>query len=138
MSSSDFLLEIVLPYLVPLVLVGGGGTDIRFHFLVAGFGAMGGVYEHSGYDLAVPWRSSIRASKESASALGPYFSLAVLKLWTAIFDNRAHGEHHAHANVSFADGFGSPGLCDTLLKTRWDLQQESAEMEWQSQKARFQ
>jgi hypothetical protein len=23
--------------------------------------------------------------------------------------------------VSFSDGFGSPGICDTIFTTRWDL-----------------
>ncbi len=53
MSAPDFFLEIVLPYLLPLALIGGGGSDILFHSMIAGLGAVGGVYEHSGYDFAV-------------------------------------------------------------------------------------
>jgi sterol desaturase/sphingolipid hydroxylase (fatty acid hydroxylase superfamily) len=47
MSGPDFFLEIVCPYLVPLILIGGGGSDVAFHLVVAGFASMGGVYEHS-------------------------------------------------------------------------------------------
>jgi hypothetical protein len=38
-----------------------------------------------------------------------------------LITSKAHGEHHRRFDVSFSDGFGSPGLCDTLLHTRWDL-----------------
>ena len=34
--------------------------------------------------------------------------------------SHAHGEHHAKGNVSFSDGFGSPGVCDSAFGTRWD------------------
>ena len=51
MAPMDFFLEIVLPYLLPLVVLGGGGSDILFQLLVAGLGAFGGLYEHSGYDF---------------------------------------------------------------------------------------
>jgi sterol desaturase/sphingolipid hydroxylase (fatty acid hydroxylase superfamily) len=110
MSSADFFLEIVLPYLVPLVLVGGGGRDIVFQFVVAGLGAFGGLYEHSGYDFAVP----LRATR---------FYKALPRLGTIIeglVTSHAHGEHHRRFNVSFSDGFGSPGICDSLFGTRWD------------------
>ncbi|KAJ5194833.1 uncharacterized protein N7498_008271 [Penicillium cinerascens] len=138
MSSVDFLLEIVFPYLVPLILVGGGGADIRLQYLVAGLGAMGGVYEHSGYDFGVSLRSLGKASEstDTAENSNSYISLAVLRALGGIFDNRAHGEHHARANVSFADGFGNPGVCDTLFGTRFDLsgtQWTLAEKEWRSQ-----
>ncbi len=110
MSAADFLLEIALPYLVPLVLVGGGGSDMLFQFLVAGLGAFGGLYEHSGYDFAVPLRET-RVFK----AL-PQIGAIIEGLVTS----KAHGEHHRRSNVSFSDGFGSPGICDTLFATRWD------------------
>jgi Sterol desaturase len=136
MSSADFLLEIVLPYLIPLALVGGGAMDHRFHFLVAGAGAIGGVYEHSGYDLAVWFRSAASSSKLSSS-LVTQISQSLLQVVGTLVDNRAHGEHHSRGNVSFSDGFGSPGLCDTLFGTRWDLkssQRESVEKEWRAQR----
>lgn len=95
-SVPDFILNIVFPYLVPLVLI-GGGADLRFHLLIASFGALGGLYEHSGYDFA-----------------------PLLKRGTLI-SSHAHSEHHRRWRVSFSDGFGSPGLCDTIFKTRWDL-----------------
>ncbi len=108
MSPVDFLLEIVLPYLVPLVLV-SAGADIAFHCVVAGLGAIGGLYEHSGYDFAA--RLPRRAG---------FWSRPLAVLDTSI-TSKAHAEHHRRSNVSFSDGFGSPGICDTIFKTRWDL-----------------
>lgn len=137
MTAADFFLEIVLPYLIPLCLVGGGGADMRFHFLVAGLGAIGGVYEHSGYDLSAALELSAKANDSVAPEHGS-LGLVIADLVGKIFDNRAHGEHHARATVSFADGFGSPGLCDTLLRTRWDLssaRREQVEREWKEQRA---
>ena len=100
MSTSDFFLNIVCPYLVPLILIGGGGSDVLFHMLTMGLGVIGGLYEHSGYDFgSVPLARLLPAS---------------------IISSHAHGEHHRRYSVSFSDGFGSPGLCDTLFGTRWD------------------
>jgi sterol desaturase/sphingolipid hydroxylase (fatty acid hydroxylase superfamily) len=110
MSAADFFLEIAMPYLIPLVLVGGGGSDILFQFLVAGLGAFGGLYEHSGYDFAEPLR------KSRFFAALPRLGAIVEGLVTS----RAHAEHHRRFNVSFSDGFGSPGICDTIFATRWD------------------
>jgi sterol desaturase/sphingolipid hydroxylase (fatty acid hydroxylase superfamily) len=110
MSAPDFFLEIVLPYLVPLALI-GAGADISFQFTAASLGAIGGLYEHSGYDFAV------RLPREIFSG-GRFQPLAILAL---LITSKAHGEHHRRGNVSFSDGFGSPGLCDTVFKTRWDL-----------------
>lgn len=132
MSAPDFFLEIVLPYLIPLATVGGGGADILFHSLVAGLGALGGVYEHSGYDIGAALRQlPSEGEKGNWSARG-FFSRVV----AAALDNRAHGEHHMRANVSFSDGFGSPGICDWIFGTRWDLvckRRRDAEVEWQGQ-----
>jgi sterol desaturase/sphingolipid hydroxylase (fatty acid hydroxylase superfamily) len=110
MSKADFFLEITLPYLVPLALVGGGGSDILFHVLVAGLGAYGGLYEHSGYDFAVPLRES--RFYKNRPRLGALLAAAIT--------SKAHAEHHRRSHVSFSDGFGSPGLCDTIFETRWD------------------
>jgi sterol desaturase/sphingolipid hydroxylase (fatty acid hydroxylase superfamily) len=110
MSAPDFFLEIALPYLLPLVLVGGGGSDILFQLLVAGLGAFGGLYEHSGYDFAVPLHDT-RLFK-TMPILG--------RILDTIITSKAHGEHHRRFNVSFSDGFGSPGICDTVMSTRWD------------------
>jgi sterol desaturase/sphingolipid hydroxylase (fatty acid hydroxylase superfamily) len=110
MSGPDFFLEITLPYLLPLAIIGGGGSDILFQFLVAGLGAFGGLYEHSGYDFAVPFRET-------------HFFKAVPSLGQIIgglISSHAHAEHHRRFNVSFSDGFGSPGICDTVFSTRWD------------------
>ncbi len=110
MSPADFFLEIVLPYLVPLTLVGAGGAGL-FHLTVASLGAIGGLYEHSGYDFAV----RLRRPNRSGSRLQPLAWLSQL------VTSKAHGEHHRRSNVSFSDGFGSPGICDTIFKTRWDM-----------------
>ncbi|MBO0733436.1 MAG: sterol desaturase family protein [Methylocapsa sp.] len=107
MSAPDFFLEIALPYLIPLVLV-SAGADVAFHFTVASLGALGGLYEHSGYDFAV-------GLPRQGTKFQP---LAIL---ARLITSKAHGEHHRRGNVSFSDGFGSPGICDTLFKTRWDL-----------------
>ena len=111
MSGPDFFLEIVLPYLLPLALIGGGGSDILFHTMIAGLGAFGGVYEHSGYDFAAV------LPKAKIAERMPRFVTAIGSLITS----HAHGEHHAKGNVSFSDGFGSPGMCDSMFGTRWDI-----------------
>ncbi|CAH0051672.1 unnamed protein product [Clonostachys solani] len=133
MSAPDFFLEIVLPYLVPLALVGGGGSSTAFHSLVAGLGAIGGLYEHSGYDLSV----NLRASGEAGRDGSEQSSLSTIA--SKLLDNRSHAQHHVRGNVSFSDGFGSPGISDTIFRTRWDLaakrRVEDAEKEWQRQRA---
>jgi hypothetical protein len=48
---------------------------------------------------------------------GAFFGL----LAPSAISSHAHAEHHRRASVSFSDGFGSPGLCDWLFRTRWDL-----------------
>lgn len=111
MSGPDFFLEIVLPYLIPLALIGGGGSDIVFQSLMAGLGAFGGVYEHSGYDF------SVLLPKTKIAERMPRF----VATFAGLISSHAHGEHHAKGNVSFSDGFGSTSLCDTALGTRWDL-----------------
>ncbi len=110
MSPADFFLEIALPYLVPLALI-GAGADVLFQLTIASFGAIGGLYEHSGYDFAV----RLRRRNRSGSRLQPLAWLSYL------VTSKAHGEHHRRSNVSFSDGFGSPGICDTIFKTRWDM-----------------
>jgi sterol desaturase/sphingolipid hydroxylase (fatty acid hydroxylase superfamily) len=123
MSPADFLLEIVLPYLVPLVLV-GAGADIGFHLVVASLGAIGGLYEHSGYDFSVGRQNRsdtglrpLQHDDPGANVLGSV--LAAVR--GILLTSQAHAEHHRRSNVSFSDGFGSPGICDTLFRTRWDL-----------------
>ncbi len=113
MSSADFFLEIVLPYLLPLVLIGGAGSDMLFHLAMPGLAAIGGLYEHSGYDFAIALRRPSAAPRSWLRALLGWIP-------PALISSHAHGEHHRVGNVSFSDGFGSPGLCDTLFGTRWD------------------
>jgi len=105
MSAADFFLEIVCPYLLPLILIGGGGMNFVFHALIVSAGAYGGVYEHSGYDFGLV----LRKAEGWRRILGEMLS------------TQAHGSHHTRGNVSFSDGFGSSNICDTLFKTRWDL-----------------
>lgn len=107
MSAPDFFLTIVCPYLVPLVLIGGGTANVPFQLLVACLGAVGGLYEHSGYDFA----SGVVTARHSWLSLVP----------APLVSSHAHGEHHRRSRVSFSDGFGSPGLCDLIFRTRWDL-----------------
>ncbi len=110
-SAADFFFEIVLPYLLPLALVGGGGADVAFHTVIPALGALGGLYEHSGYDFGLAFRN--RRATGWRGRLD-----AVLDRMTSSI---AHGCHHTRGNVSFSDGFGSPGLCNTIFLTRWDL-----------------
>ncbi|MDE2577611.1 MAG: sterol desaturase family protein [Hyphomicrobiales bacterium] len=105
MSPMDFLMEIVAPYLIPLMLVGGGGADLLFHFFTVSAGAFGGIYEHSGYDFSVKLAQG-----------GP-----VARFVASRISSKAHAEHHSRGNVSYSDGFGSSNICDTVFKTRWDL-----------------
>jgi sterol desaturase/sphingolipid hydroxylase (fatty acid hydroxylase superfamily) len=107
MSVPDFFLTIVCPYLVPLIVIGGGTANVPFQLLVACLGAVGGLYEHSGYDFA----AMLKAAPRRWIAFIP----------ASLISSHAHGEHHRRSRVSFSDGFGSPGLCDLLFRTRWDL-----------------
>lgn len=111
MSAPDFFLTIVCPYLIPLIAIGGGSASLEFQLLLSGLGAIGGLYEHSGYDLSV-WDRG-KASPRRASLF--------LRIAVSAISSHAHGEHHRRSRVSFSDGFGSPGLCDTIFRTRWDL-----------------
>ena len=109
MSGPDFFLNIVCPYLVPLVLIGGGGSDVLFHVVTMGLGVVGGLYEHSGYDFG------------GAGRRAGFTSGRLLRFVPAsLISSHAHGQHHRRSSVSFSDGFGSPGLCDYLFGTRWD------------------
>jgi sterol desaturase/sphingolipid hydroxylase (fatty acid hydroxylase superfamily) len=111
MSYMDFFLEIVCPYLIPLALVGGAGSNVIFHSLIVSAGAFGGLYEHSGYDFS-------RALRERADGR-PVGRLR--KSLGKLASSEAHAAHHSRGNVSFSDGFGSSNICDTLFRTRWDL-----------------
>jgi sterol desaturase/sphingolipid hydroxylase (fatty acid hydroxylase superfamily) len=111
MGAADFFLTIACPYLVPLVLIGGGTADFRFQLAVASLGAIGGLYEHSGYNFAAGLGRGMNFRWKAVFRLLP----------AALISSHAHGEHHRRACVSFSDGFGSPGLCDALFRTRWDL-----------------
>lgn len=111
MSAADFFLEIVCPYLIPLAVVGAGGSNLIFHALVVSAGAFGGLYEHSGYDFSLSLRERPGAS------LAARLRLFIAKL----ISSEAHAAHHTRGAVSFSDGFGSSNICDTLFRTRWDL-----------------
>ncbi|VTZ27195.1 Fatty acid hydroxylase [Methylocella tundrae] len=109
MGYADFFLEIVLPYLLPLIVV-AAGADVSFHLLVASLGAIGGLYEHSGYDFSARLPRGVSGLKGR-----------LIDALAAAITSKAHAEHHRRSNVSFSDGFGSPGICDTFFATRWDL-----------------
>jgi sterol desaturase/sphingolipid hydroxylase (fatty acid hydroxylase superfamily) len=112
MSSADFFLEVVCPYLIPLALIGGGGSDMVFHALAVTAGAFGGLYEHSGYDFGRSLRARAGGGMED-----------VLRMVGKLISSEAHAAHHSRGNVSFSDGFGSSNLCDTIFRTRFDLAQ---------------
>lgn len=112
MSLADYFLEIACPYLIPLILIGGGGSDWIFHSVVVTAGAFGGLYEHSGYDFSLAFTRDSTATGWRAKRN------AIL---AHMISSKAHGEHHTRGNVSFSDGFGSSDICDTVMKTRWDL-----------------
>ena len=111
MSGPDFFFEIVLPYLVPLIVIGGGGADVLLHTIMVVGGAFGGLYEHSGYDFSVHLRARNAAGQGNI----------VTKVVAQMISSHAHGEHHRRGTVSFSDGFGSTSISDSVLKTRWDL-----------------
>lgn len=123
MAPWDFFLEIVCPYLLPLIALGGGGADPVFQLLVPSLGALGGLYEHSGYDLAAPLRA---LPAGGTPPVPPSIPGPIARLVAALASSHAHGEHHRRVKVSFSDGFGSPGICDWLFGTRWDLVPETA------------
>jgi len=111
MSGADFFLEIVCPYLIPLAVVGGAGTDLFFQSLIVSAGAFGGLYEHSGYDFGL----FLRAER------GADFTARFRRFIGDRLSTAAHGAHHTRGNVSFSDGFGSSNICDTMFRTRYDL-----------------
>jgi sterol desaturase/sphingolipid hydroxylase (fatty acid hydroxylase superfamily) len=120
MSAGDFLLNIVLPYLLPLIAIGGGGSDILFQLMVLCLGMLGGLYEHSGYDFSI-------AAPIPVPGLLPRAGRLLQRLPSALVSSHAHGEHHRLGSVSFSDGFGSPGLCDAILGTRWNASRARAD-----------
>ncbi|BEJ18240.1 hypothetical protein CspHIS471_0705170 [Cutaneotrichosporon sp. HIS471] len=150
MSAIDFFIEIGCPYLLPLAMVGGGGSDRFFHFLIAGTGAIGGLYEHSGYDFAISFRpkfenlgekpmSEEEKEMEYKKLEGGKMTNFVIKSLAGFLDNRAHLEHHMRGYVSFSDGFGSPSILDTLFRTKWNLsdrRRADVEREWARQHSR--
>jgi len=89
MSSVDFFIEIVVPYLVPLCLV-SSYTGFYVHVILNIAGTFGGAYEHSGYNF-----------------------------FPNPFDNTSHFMHHHFLKCSFSDGFGSSNIMDFFLKTRY-------------------
>eukprot|EP01134_Creolimax_fragrantissima_P002176 CFRG2176T1 len=90
MHPSDFMLEIIAPYLLPYVLITATHGNVLLDIFIAPLGAIGGVYEHSGYNFL----PNIR-----------------------LFDTYYHFSHHARWNVSFSDGVGSTNMMDTLFDT---------------------
>ncbi len=110
MSGADFFFEIVLPYLLPLVLIGGGGSNIAFHILVASLGAAGGLYEHSGYDFAVPFR------RTRFFAARPWLGGVIAGMINSPCAWRTSSPQQCELQRRFRQS----GICDTLFGTRWD------------------
>ncbi|KAK4536373.1 hypothetical protein CDCA_CDCA08G2398 [Cyanidium caldarium] len=90
MAPCDYMLEICVPYLVPLCLL---RADPLFNLAAITFGGIGGMYEHSGYNFCpqVPGLSTM-----------------------------AHGMHHTRYNCSFSDGVGSSNLMDNMFRTDYE------------------
>eukprot|EP00871_Galdieria_phlegrea_P004855 jgi/Galph1/5370/GphlegSOOS_G4092.1 len=89
MGTLDYILEIVLPYLIPLCLI---RSDMFFDALAPCLGAVGGLYEHSGYNFF------------------PVFET---------LSTFAHTMHHVRYNCSYSDGVGSTNLMDNALHTTY-------------------
>lgn len=86
MSSPDFFLEIVVPYLIPLIILSSFSLCSTWGCIaLLPFGALGGMYEHSGYNF--------------------FENIPVL-------DTNVHALHHRVWNCSFADGVGALGIVD--------------------------
>jgi sterol desaturase/sphingolipid hydroxylase (fatty acid hydroxylase superfamily) len=111
MSAADYFLEIVCPYLIPLIVIGGGGSSLAFQAFIVSVGAFGGLYEHSGYDFSLGLRAGA----------GEGLSGRIRRILANLASSQAHAAHHARGNVSFSDGFGSSNICDTIFGTRWDM-----------------
>mmetsp|Transcript_1647 Transcript_1647/g.3501 ORF Transcript_1647/g.3501 Transcript_1647/m.3501 type:complete len:291 (+) Transcript_1647:446-1318(+) len=92
MHPLDFLLEVVAPFLIPFAFVSHLSSD-SFTIVLAGIGAIGGAYEHSGYNF-----------------------------WPQItpLDTSLHIAHHLQWNCSFSDGVGSTNVMDKLCGTAAD------------------
>lgn len=91
MSPPDFLLEIIIPYLFPLCLSTLCNYANNFSCLfILLFGAFGGLYEHSGYNIFPDIHT---------------------------LDTSVHALHHTHHHCSFANGVGAPSLVDPFMGT---------------------
>jgi len=93
MHPLDFFLEVVLPFLIPFALVSNLSSSY-LNILMPGIAALGGCYEHSGFNF-----------------------------WPNVtgLDTRLHISHHARWNVSFSDGVGSANLMDSMFGTAADV-----------------
>lgn len=91
MSAPDFFLEIVVPYLLPLTVLSTFSLcGPRFCIAALPVAALGGLYEHSGYNF--------------------FEGIQVL-------DTTAHALHHRMWGCSFADGVGAPSIVDPFMGT---------------------
>ena len=91
MSSLDFLVEIVVPFLVPVMVVCALNLSDRFTVItLLPSGTIGGILEHSGYNFL------------------PQFTLT---------DTAPHARHHRMKNCSYADGFFAPNILDNVFET---------------------
>lgn len=92
-SLGDFILLNGIPYILPLIMIGCNNSVI-VNCLILSLGMLGGLYEHSGYDL---------------SRLNIY--------GCSILENRYHYKHHIYLKYNYSNGFGSPGVIDYIFGT---------------------
>lgn len=95
MSNCDFILIIVLPYIIPLIII-GNNNNLFINILIISSGMLGGVYEHSGYDFSKIFKNKF---------IGNFFN------------NKLHFIHHKKLKVNFSNGFGSTSISDRIFKT---------------------
>ena len=90
MSSPDFFLEIVLPYLSFFWVV---PTSLAFDMTVASVGSIAAMTEHSGYNFSVGFKT---------------------------LDSRPHFAHHNNLLTgAYAEGIFSPGYMDRIFGTNY-------------------
>lgn len=88
MTFPDFALEIVVPYVLPLIMC-PFNIGLIEHVVIVILGMVGGVYEHSGYNFFKHYG----------------------------IDTSFHWLHHGIKGVNFGNGVGTLGILDAVLDT---------------------
>lgn len=89
MSSVDFFLEIILPYMIFIIIF---PTNFYFNCLVASIGSFAAMYEHSGYCFTT---------------------------WKPLDTRPHISHHGHRSKASFSEGVLSPGWCDFIAGTSY-------------------